>query len=160
MRRKLNVKFLLCLVAGLTVASGGVALAHHLQYRRIPLALLRQAQKAEDENDTRRADMYLSLYLDFEPGDLDQKARLARILLKKKPSRETPINENRAFFLLQFVLARDASRQDLRRLYIPLAIKFWEFDSAAEQLKLLPHDGETAGLQGQWYEAKEQIDQA
>src|SRR5947208_1339252 len=105
MRRKLNVKFLLCLVAGLTVASGGVALAHHLQVRRIPLALLRQAQKAEDEHDLKRADQYLSLYLDFEPGDIEQKARLARILTSKKPSRETPIDENRAYFLLEFVLS-------------------------------------------------------
>src|SRR4051794_25714572 len=130
MRRKLNVKFLLCLVAGLTVASGGVALAHHLQYRRIPLALLRQAQKAEDERDLNRADMYISLYLDFAPGDVEQKARLARILLDKKPSLATRSDEARAYFLLQFVLAHDGERQDMRRLFIPLAIKMGEQNAA------------------------------
>jgi tetratricopeptide (TPR) repeat protein len=155
MRRTLNIRFLLCLVAGLIVASGGVALAHHLQYRRIPLALLRQAQKAEDEHDVNRTAMYIALYLDFEPTDIDQKARLARLLLsKKKPSNVVTAEDATIYTLLQYVLARDATRHDLRRLLIPVAIKLNELPAADEHLKLLPEDGDKSGLQARLYEAK------
>src|SRR5262245_9615408 len=159
MHRTLNVKFLLILMAGLIVASGGVALAHRLQYRRIPLALLKQAQKAEDENDLIRADDYLTRYLDFEPGDVEQKARLSRILTSKQLA-GVPRVQMRAYFLLKDVLARDANRHDLRRLFVPLAIELGRLADAEEQLKLLPQGGETVGLWGRWYEAKEQTDQA
>src|SRR4051812_12617572 len=117
MRRTLNVKFLLCLVAGLVVTSGGVALAHHLQFRRIPAALLRQALKAEDENDLSRTEDYLTRYVQFETDDVEQKAHLARILTSKKFQTATGrVENNKAFFILQDVLARDPERQDMRRL--------------------------------------------
>ena len=54
MRRKLNVKFLFLLGALLVATSGGVALAHHLQSKRITLALLRQSQRAEEEKRGRK----------------------------------------------------------------------------------------------------------
>lgn len=159
MHRTLNVKFLLCLILGLAVASGGVALAHHLQYRRIPLALLKQAQKAEDENDLVRADSYLTRYLDFEPTDVEQKARLARLLTGKKLE-GVPGIQSRAYFLLMDVLARDPEQQELRRVFIPLAIQVGRLPAAEEQLRLLPAGGDTAGLWGRWYEAKDQDERA
>jgi tetratricopeptide (TPR) repeat protein len=159
MQRKLNVKFLLWLLAGLVATSGSLALAHHFQCRRIPMALLKQAQKAEDENDLPRADKYLTRYIEFEPTDVTQKARLALLLTGKKMEANPGI-QLRAFFLLQDILARDGERQDLRRLFIPLAIQFRELGVAEEHLKLLPHDETTTGLWARWYEAKDQPEQA
>jgi CheY-like chemotaxis protein len=163
MRRTLNVKFLLCLVAGLIVASGGVALAHHLQFRRIPRALLRQALKAEDENDLVRTEDYLTRYLEFESNDIEQKAHLARLLTSKKFQTATGRVENtKAFFVLQSALSLDPDRQDLRRLFIPLAIQMNppRLEDAQTQLKLLPHDAEASSLWGRWYEAKNDEEQA
>src|SRR5581483_9226298 len=147
MRRKLNVKFLLCLVAGLVVTSGGMALAHHLQYRRIPLAFLKQAQRAEDEKDYRRADDYLTRYLAFAPTDIEQKARLARLLTDpRRPGNHA--QDPRAFFLLRDVLTSDPGRHDLRRLFIPVAIDMERWQDAEAQLKLLPNDALTYSLWG------------
>src|SRR5262245_13224472 len=96
MRRKLNVKFLCWLVAGLVVFSGSLALAHNLQIKRIPLALLKQAQKAEDENDLKRLESYLTRYVEFVPDDVEQKARRARLLASPSFT-ETHRAQERAF---------------------------------------------------------------
>src|SRR5687768_6190330 len=74
MRRKLNFKFLFLLGAIVLVVSGGMAVAHHRQYKRLPLALLRQSIRAESDKDWLRADDYLTRYLSFHPGDVEQKA--------------------------------------------------------------------------------------
>lgn len=160
MRRTLNVKFLLCLVAGLAVTSGGVALAHHLQCRRIPLALLKQAQKAEDENDLKRADDYLTRYLDFAPGDVEQKARLARMITDKKTAKSGRIDYARAFFLLQDVLADNPNQPDLQKLFVTVAIPMGRLENAEAVLKELPRDAETIALWGRLHEAREETPQA
>src|SRR5437868_5572341 len=120
--RKLNVKFLLCLVAGLAAFGASAALAHHLQVRRIPQALLKQAQRAEDDNDPARASNYLSRYLDFVPDDAEQRVRLARLLAGDKllTGRKAVVN---ALLALEKALSYDANRHDLRRLAVPLAIR-------------------------------------
>src|SRR5258708_3332177 len=137
MHRTLNVKFLLCLIVGLGIVSGGVALARHLQYRRIPLALLKQAQKPEDENDLLRADDYLKRYIDFERADREQKTRLQRLLTSKKME-GTPGIQARAYFLLEDFRAGEPERPDMRRLFLPLAIQMGRLSDAQEQLKRLP----------------------
>lgn len=157
--RKLNVKLLLCLLAGLAVFSGGVAVAHHLQYRRIPVALLRQAQRAEDENDLKRAISYLDRYLSFAPDDAEQRARIALILADRKVAVSHKGREN-ALIALEKALGYDPGRHDLRRLAVPLAIQLRRLEPAAEHLKKLPRDGQTANLWGQWYEAKGRDEEA
>lgn len=160
MRRTLNLKFLAYLLIGLVLTSGSVALAHHFQYRRIPSALLRQAEKAETQGELARAEDYLTRYLDFEPDDLEQKTRLGHLLTHAKKKTPTRAEINKAYFVIQDVLARDPEQQELRRKFIPLAIQMDRLESAAEQLRLLPHDAETAGLWGRWYEAKDDPVQA
>lgn len=161
MRRKLNVKFLLVLLVGLAFLSGGLALAHHLQYQRIPYALFRQATRAEDENDFVRAHEHLTRYLSFEPNDLDAKVRLINLLTNKKfPDVDKPVTRDRAYFYMKELLAEDGQRDEIRRKFVLLAVEMYRLDDAAEQLKLLPAGAETASLWGRWYEAKDQIDAA
>ena len=161
--RKLNVKFLLYLLGGIVVFSGSAALAHHLQIKRIPLALLRQGQRAEDESDLPRACRYLNNYLEFQPDDGAQRAHLARLLTDKK-LRAYPGGNETARYALERALSYDGlaenDRRDLRRLLVPIDIQLRRFDAAAEQLRKLPPDGDTASLWGQWYEVRLKTDDA
>src|SRR5213592_3761355 len=152
--RKLNVKFLLCLLAAAAVFGGGAVLAHALQFKRIPLALLKQAGKAESEGDLRRAIGYLDRYLAFVPNDGEQRIRIALLLADPKVA-VGPKARGNAFAALDKALSYDAGRHDLRRLAVPLAIELRHMEKANEYLLQLPADGERAGLWGKWYEAKE-----
>lgn len=159
MRRKLNVKFLLVLGAIFLVATGGMALAHHLQYKRLPDALLRQSERAEGDKDWQRANDYLTRYLSFAPRDNEAKSRLVKLILQ--PGYPNPRQQaSRAFQLLQDVLADDSQRHDLRRLFVTLAVDMQRLDDAETQLKLLPADDETSALWGRYYEAKLQVAEA
>src|SRR5439155_748386 len=159
--RKLNVKFLLFLLAGFAVFAGGAVLAHSLQFKRIPLALLKQAGKAEGEGDLRRAIGYLDRYLSFVPNDGEQRARIALLLADPKVAVGAKARGN-AFAALEKALTYDASRHDLRRLAVPLAIELGGkgLDKANEYLLQLPADGERAGLWGKLYEARESFPEA
>ena len=151
--RKLNVKFLSYLLASIIVLSGGVALAHALQVKRIPRALLKQAQRAEDDNEPSRVIAYLERYLSFAPDDAEQYARLARLLAD--PSRTgSPRNLTNAYFALEKALALDPARDDLRRLLVPIALRLRRDKDAEAQLRKLPRNAETASLWGQVYEAR------
>src|SRR5947208_14739725 len=145
--RKLNVKFLLFLLAALVVFGGGAVLAHSLQFKRIPLALLKQVGKAEAEGDLRRAIGYLDRYLAFVPDDGEQRIRIALLLADPKIA-VGPKARGNAFAALDKALTYDAGRHDLRRLAVPLAIERGELDRAKEDLRQLPADGERAGLWG------------
>src|SRR5262249_55516756 len=54
----------------------------------------------------------------------------------------------------------DASRQDLRRLAVPLAIELHKLSKAKEHLRQLPADGERAALWGKWHEAQQTFPEA
>ncbi|HKB42650.1 MAG TPA: tetratricopeptide repeat protein, partial [Gemmataceae bacterium] len=157
--RKLNVKFLLCLVAAAVIFGGGVVLAHSLQFKRIPLALLKQARKAEDQGDLNRTIGYLNRYLAFAPDDGEQRIRLALLLADPKIAVTAKARSN-AFEALEKALSYDASRHDLRRLAVPLAIELHKLSKAKEHLRQLPADGERAALWGKWHEAQQTFPEA
>src|SRR5437588_10348209 len=112
--RKPNVKFLLFLLAGLAVFGGGAVLAHALQFKRIPLALLKQAGKAEGEGDLRRAIGYLDRYLAFVPDDAGQRGRIALLLADPKIAVGARARGH-ALAALERALAYDTGRHDLLR---------------------------------------------
>lgn len=167
--RKLNLKFLLLLIALLVVSAGGMVLAHHLQSQRIPRAILRQAKRAEDQGDLRRAAVYVSRYLEFVPNDNEAWARLA-LLLADKSLAKTFKEKQRAFLVLRRALAHNPQSHHLRERAISLAISLNRMREADEQLTILKtatakkdpntHPGTTAGLQGQYHEALEKYDKA
>src|SRR5437764_1149555 len=157
--RKLDVKFLLFLLVALAVFGGGAVLAHALQFKRIPLALLKQAGKAEGEGDLRRAIGYLDRYLVFVPNDGEQRTRIALLLADPKIA-VGPKARGNAIAAVDKALTDDAGRHDLRRLAVPLAIELRKLEKAKEYLQQLPADGERAGLWGKWHEANETFPEA
>src|SRR5262249_17630633 len=76
--RKINGKVFLGLLLGTLVLSGTVFAVHHFQRGRIARALLWQARRAEEQGQTQRMTRYLQRYLEFNPADREEKARLAR----------------------------------------------------------------------------------
>ena len=76
----INKRFLLRLLLGVAVVTGLVAGVHVVQARRIPAALLAQADRAADAGKADAAVNYLRQYLEFRPADADALARLAGLL--------------------------------------------------------------------------------
>ena len=85
--RKINGKLFLALLLGGIVLTAGIFLVHHFQYQRVGQALRWQADHAEKEGKAPRlVARYLQRYLDFNPQDVEQKERLARLwaIVKEK----------------------------------------------------------------------------
>jgi len=112
--RKLNVKLFLVLTGASILLAGGVVLCHYLQSGRIAGALLVQAERAEKQSRLDQSVKFLSRYLEFVPEDLEQRARLGRLLASEQLA-DTPKMRWRAFFVLEDVLRRDPSRDAVRR---------------------------------------------
>jgi Tfp pilus assembly protein PilF len=150
--RTLNVKFLLVLLGFGTAMVAGIVLTHYLQTGRIGRALLARASAAEDAGQSELATLYLSRYLEFAPTDVEQRARLGR-LLAGKDSALTPQQRARAVMVLEQVLGRDPDRRDSRRLLVRLALDAGNTELARENLKILGDapggDAEADELHGQ-----------
>src|SRR5437764_324593 len=116
-RRKINYKFLLCLLAAGGVLLGGLFAVHFFQSRRIAQALLWQANRAEDEGHIERMARYLERYREFAPNDLVEAARLGKTWAGETFAGNYRVRR-RAVFLLDNVLRDDPSRADLRRLLV------------------------------------------
>src|SRR4051812_45404950 len=102
MKRRLNKKLLIWLVAVTLLLGGAVHGVHLLQARRAAGGLLRAADRAEAEQDLPRAASYLSRYLHYAPEDTDTMARFGQVLdkLGEKDFRK----RERALFVLEQVL--------------------------------------------------------
>src|SRR5690348_6623086 len=111
--RKLNTKLLLGLLLGTLVATGAVFGVHHFQYGRIADSLLWQARRAEEQGQVRRQARYLQRYLEFNPKDLKEKARLAKLWTSEEFA-DSPRERSRAVRLLDDVLAQDSDQPQLR----------------------------------------------
>ncbi len=155
--RTLNVRFaLLLLTLGAAVVTA-VALTHHFQAARISRALLSRAAAAEEGGKPELADLYLSRYLEFVPGDVEQRARLAKLLAGDDLT-ASPQARDRAVALLEQVLGRDPDRRDSRRLLARLALDSGDLERAREQLKILcpetapSGDAEAEELYGRFHE--------
>jgi predicted Zn-dependent protease len=156
-RRKLNLPFLLCLVAGLVLGAPLVHLVHGYQVRRSAGALLDRADRAEQEGRLSGALDYLRRYLGFRPNDSEVLARYA-LLLADKQVATTPRATLRALFALDAALRQAPDRQDVRRKAVDLALRLGRFGGAQEHLDTLlqetPSKGELHGLLGQCREAR------
>jgi tetratricopeptide (TPR) repeat protein len=154
---RLNVKALVILVASAVLLGGTVFGVHYLQAARIADALLWQAQRAEAENRPEQVVRYLSRYLEFVPGDTEQRAVLGRTLASPRMATNWKVKQQ-ALFVLDQALSRDGDREDLRRLLVPIAMELKRMDLAEEHLKKLrktaPADGEVEYLYGQWHDAQ------
>jgi tetratricopeptide (TPR) repeat protein/Tfp pilus assembly protein PilF len=178
--RKLNTKLLLGLLLGSLVATGAVFGVHHFQYGRIAESLLWQARRAEEQGQVRRQARYLQRYLEFNPKDLKEKTRLARLWTGKEFA-DSPRERGKAVRLLDDVMAQGSDQPELRRLLVKAALEVRQYKMARNHLeKLLGRDflnnppepgdaskqkldadrGEAAGYAGQLLEAENQTEKA
>ncbi len=157
--RTLNVKFLLILLGLVTLTVTAVVVTHALQTSRIAGALLARAAAAEDQGEPRVATLYLSRYLEFRPADVEQRARLARLLASPEMA-DSPQGRGCAIAVLEQVLGRDPDRRDCRRLLARLALDAGDREQAREALKILcdsgTEDAEAEELRGRLEEVQGQ----
>lgn len=153
---KLNVK-LLVWVAALAVLLGlGIFGLHSFQTGRIARALLWQADHAEEEGRLDLTAKFLARYLELQPGEIEARARLGRILADPKMA-TTPRARQRALFVLEQVVTRAPDKHDSRRLLVRMAMSLSRYSSAQVHLLVLlktaPADGEVLDLLGQTFQA-------
>jgi tetratricopeptide (TPR) repeat protein len=125
--------------------------------------LLARASAAESGGQLDRAALYLSRYLEFEPADVEERARLGRILASKALAASRD-GRARARLVLEQVLGRDPDRHDCRRLLVRVALDGRNLDLAREHLKILAGaqagDAETDLLHGRYHALQGQYDEA
>jgi tetratricopeptide (TPR) repeat protein len=161
--KKLNVKLLIW-VAALAVLLGlGTVALHSFQAGRIARALLWQSQRAEEEEQLDVAAKFLARYLELDPGDSEERARLGRILADPKMA-TTPRGYQRALFVLEQVVTREPERHDSRRLLARMAMSLGRYASAQEHLLILhkanPKDSEMLDLLGRNCQAQKKPEEA
>src|SRR5262249_29441395 len=137
--------------------AGALFVVHRLQAGQIADGLLWQADRAEKEGRPDQAARYLRRYLEFEPQDIDQRARLGRTLASPQLA-VTPRAREQARFVLEQGRAGARDRHDLRRLLVRVALDLGRVEQAGEQLerlqKVQPADDEVPALFAQWYQAQ------
>jgi tetratricopeptide (TPR) repeat protein len=163
-----SVRRLLIVLACLAILGTSVYFVHGYQVRRNATGLLEQARMAEDEGKVTQALDYLSQYIHLVPSDTDVLARYGQML--RKAARK-PRDKMEAYFVLDRVVNRDGSRQDVRLEVIRLAIELGRFEDARvhidQLLKLVPADAVVLGLRArceagahQFHAARDYYDRA
>jgi tetratricopeptide (TPR) repeat protein len=136
MRRTVDIKFLASLVVVLLVAGVGVHFLHAYQVQRNVQGLLYQADRAREAGDNEQLAKYLSRYLAKVPTDTDALARYGTALDELAT---TPEQRLRAFLVLEQVLRREPSRQEIRRQLVRIAMheQMQRFTDARQHLETL-----------------------
>src|SRR5216683_61424 len=142
--RKINVKLFLGLLIGSLVCTGAVFAVHFFQSPRIARTLLWQAKRAEEASDAERTIRYLERYLEFNPRDLKERARLGSLLAGEQFA-SLPRRRMRGVNLLDDVITGEPERDDLRLILVKTALdlrncqmahghleKLWEAANAPE----------------------------
>lgn len=155
--RRLNYKLFLCLCGALVVLIGLVFAVHWFQTGSISRALLARADRAEKDNKPEQVDRYISRYLELQPDDNEQRARLGRILASESQA-TTPKARARAALVLENVLRIEPDKHDLRLKLVALDLDLDRLPAAEEHLDYLQKaqkdNGEVEYLRGRLAEAK------
>jgi cellulose synthase operon protein C len=130
----INKRFLLKLLLVLAVCAGGLFAAHAVQARRIPTALLHQAERAEAAGKTDQAVHYLRQYLEFNPDDVEAQVRLAGLLTKRNP---TPRGYSELLFLYEKILRLDPDRDEIRREALVISLRMARYSDAVTHAEAL-----------------------
>ena len=134
--KRLNVKFLLILIALGVLIAGGGAVAYKVQRRRSVEALLARAKAAERAGDVAKADELYAHYLGFRGDDPRAAADYGLMLAKAARS---PESRAKALAALAQAIRRDPSRADTRREVVRIAMDraLQRYDLALEHLEAL-----------------------
>jgi len=143
--KRLNLRFLLILLALTAVLSGSGLVAYKIQRKRSVAALLVRARAAEKAGDRAKADGFYAHYLGFRPDDSEVLADYGVMLAG---AADTPAARQKALLVLEQGLRRDPARSDIRREVIRIAMDrtMQRYAQAREQIETLlaatPDDGE------------------
>src|SRR5947209_2393966 len=80
MRRKLNVKLIGGILAGLLIAAAAVHFLHEWQLKRNAYRLLEHGDRAMHDNEYEKARICYAQYLTFVPQDADTAQKYAQVL--------------------------------------------------------------------------------
>lgn len=139
-RKRLNYRFIACMLAGAAGLGVGVHFVHGYQVKRNAGALLLQADRAKEEKDYAAELQQLSLYLGFEPDDLDARVRFGEALHERAKKAGSYRGLQEASFQLDTVLRRDPQRGDVRRRQVDIAMSLGRFGDALAHIKVLFND--------------------
>jgi Tfp pilus assembly protein PilF len=146
---RIKWRFLVKLAIVLLVAGGTIFFVHRRQVKSQVGAFLRHAdqahaaaeQAAKDGNskaageERDREQTFLQRYLLARPDDVDIRERLARLMCENAKTERQELN---AYFVLEDVLRRDESRDELRRYAIDYAMnRVGLFKEAKDHLDFL-----------------------
>jgi tetratricopeptide (TPR) repeat protein len=137
--RRLNLRLLLVLLAGLAVAGALIQGIHAVQVRRHSRSFLREADRAEQSGNPQQAADYLRRYLLLVPVDMQVMTRLGKLQFDQRRYRE-------AQTLLSQVVQRDEKNEDARRLLVHASLRLGRYRDAQYHLaefllKSHPKDG-------------------
>ncbi|HUR53231.1 MAG TPA: tetratricopeptide repeat protein, partial [Gemmataceae bacterium] len=129
----INKPFLLKLFLALGVFAGVLFGVHTFQYRRIPDALKRQADRAADAGKIDTATRYLRQYLEFQPDDVESQVKLAELIRKRGSAR----GQSELVFLYDRILRLDPERHETRRDALKLCIGMGRYSDAVTHAEAL-----------------------
>jgi tetratricopeptide (TPR) repeat protein len=138
--RRLNIRLLIILVAGVAVSGAIIQGLHAFQVRRHSGAFLREADRTEQLGHRQEAIDFLRKYLLLQPEDTQVMARLAKLLFDQSHFRESQA-------VLNQVLQRDQNNEDARRRLVDGSIRLRRYQDALYHLdkfllKAHPDDGD------------------
>jgi tetratricopeptide (TPR) repeat protein len=136
-RRLINTKVLIWTLASALVVGPFVHWVHSQQMQLNAGALLREADRALEQQDYGRASALFHRYLDYEPGDTETFTRYALTLVKASATGQSQFQ---TFLLLEQALRRQPGRSDLRRQAVQVAIELGRFEDAIGHLEYLLKD--------------------
>jgi tetratricopeptide (TPR) repeat protein len=130
----INKRFLLKLVLVVAVLTAALFAVHAVQADRIPEALKRQAERAEDANKLDVAIHYYRQYLEFTPDDIDVQIKLVDLMRKRNP---TARGQAEVIFLFDRILRADPDRHAVRRDALAACLKLGRYSDAVTHAEAL-----------------------
>ena len=117
--RRLNLTFLVVLIAIVALLGGGVRFLHDFQFKRRASSLLTIARSAEAENRLEKTEQLLKEYLKFRPKDGAAWRWLARVADERDWAR---VDQQNVFLVHEQALRYNPGDRDLMRQCVRLAL--------------------------------------
>ncbi|HTU92356.1 MAG TPA: tetratricopeptide repeat protein [Gemmataceae bacterium] len=136
-RKRLNYRFVACMLVGAAVFGVGVHFVHGYQVKRNASVLLRQAEQAKKENDHAGETQYLAQYLGFVPNDTEARARFGQAVHERAKQTKSYRGFREAYFQLDTVLRHDPQRSDVRERQVEIAMDLRQFGDALAHINVL-----------------------
>ena len=128
----INKRFLFKMLLTLTAFVGTLAGVHAFQARRIPEALLKQANRAADAGKKDAAIGYLRQYLEFRPLDADAQVQLAELVKNRATG-----NAYDLLLIYERILRTDPARHTIRREALQVSLKIGRNTDAETHARFL-----------------------